>query len=292
MIKLYNLSKLTISIFLCLPVLSQSIIGFKSLEEVKEIRKKAIYRVEVVKNGIPKAIATAFAVSKDGHLVTVSHIFDDSKDSNGNEVIGYRSSQKKKGPSGDWQVRIVSNKGKVAIVSPDSFICDESKFRIDVCIFTIDRKVRSYVSLDDDHNVRTPTHVNPFTENNSHMRYFTYGNPPDGKFKPLEYRLVRNHIDPKGNIWTRSFSTRYNKMIHLLDLIEMPKRKSTIGYSGAPLLDSRGKIAGMLSERWVRDVKDKYVGHRDASMAIAVSYIKGFYLDNVDKLTTKTKKED
>ncbi|MFG1544597.1 serine protease [Halobacteriovorax sp. ZH2_bin.1] len=236
-----------------------------------------------MKEGVIKAVATSFAISKNGHFVTVSHILDDSHKPNGETVDGFRTAKSKNEDMKKWRVSLVSWNGKRIEADPSKFICDKSKNRLDICIFKVNKLVKNYIPLSEDFNIPA-IHVNPFDDKNSHYRFFTYGNPPEGAFVPLEYRLVRNHIDPKGNIWTRSYGTKYNKMIRLLDLIEQPKRSSVIGFSGAPLVDSRGKLVGMLSERWTRDVKDKYVGLHSASMAISVEYIKSFYLGNVDGL--------
>lgn len=244
---------------------SQSIVGIKSTDKIKSIRIKAIFKIDVFKDNEVISRGTAFAINKKGQLVTAKHIIEE-----------YLKHHKSIGPS--YRIEVMAYNGRKFSLNANDKNCDTSKLNLDLCILELGVEAKYYIPINEGREPLRGIHIDPFSDTNSHHRFFTFGNPAEGYFRYLEYRLIRYHNEPKLTIRGSYQSTSYNHMTPLLDLTEYPYMKSTKGYSGAPLIDSRGRLVGVLSQSWERLASDKYVGQHKSSIAIPFSYISKFYL--------------
>lgn len=258
-------------------VIAQSIVGFKRLDHVKEVRKKSILKLELIKNDKVVEVATAFFTSKDGYVLTVKHVFHEFEKRN-------------KKSNDKWALNLRDSEGEL-FRNIDIVACDNSENNLDICLLKVRgvKNVKNYIPIQDGKEEKIGLHIDPDRESNSHLRYFTYGNNYSGDFLCVEYRLLRYHNNPKENLRGNYASTGYNDMTNLLELVEYPEQKLVYdkrgriksdplaGFSGSPVINSYGNIVGMLSQRWSRRQKDKYVNMKTSTMAIPYKYILNFY---------------
>lgn len=246
--------------------IAQEFIRLMSESEKLQKRKESVLKFEGFHNGKTMLRATAFFVSKNGHIISTDHMLNE-----------YYKSDKKN----EWRFEATDIKGnkytRITVVK-----CrNENDW--DICV----------LRLSDEKEMKSAwTPLSAFSEiplgqkNENKITKYNFkvwGNPIEGDFVEADTSLVFHDPKPYGLSKDCVWSTTDHKNASLL-VMNIENQEKRGGFSGAPIFDSYGDVVGM----WLRLRLKTYNPQtlkcdKTIPFAVPAHQLKEFYNDVISK---------
>jgi S1-C subfamily serine protease len=216
---------------------AQRITRLKSIEEILEIRKKAIFKVKAYKNGKHVSTGTGFFIDRKGLAITNFHVMYKNKasvkpETSAKAFIDMNTLL----TTSNYQYKFTDMKNK-DIGSPKVLGCG-NKNNLDVCYLKFEKKRVPYIPID---NVKVGL---------GH-KVFSLGHC-GGELNVKKGEIKKYHKD-----FLNYYSITNIKYNHNSKMIEV-SNPICPGDSGGPIFNSQGNLVGITTIRFSKNVQVDY----------------------------------